>query len=139
MKTIILLLCTVFAVISLGCKENPTDYNSDNEIQEIGWLVDLDMYPFPSTMKLGSTFTDTIPILFKDGCVERGYFKVDKVTSSLIECTLYEVSPKNIGNPCTRAVVPSITVLQFTPKQRGVNTIKITDRYKTYTKEIVVE
>ena len=139
MKTLLLILCSVFTIATYSCKENPTDNNSDNEIHEIGWLADLDMFPFPTTMKLGSSFKDTIPILFKDGCVERGYFKVDKVTSTLIECTLYEVSPKNIGYACTRAVVPSSAVLLFTPKQRGVNTIKITDRYKTYTKEIVVE
>jgi hypothetical protein len=138
MKTLLLILCSVFTLVTFSCKENPTDNNSDNEIHEIGWLVDLDLYPFPSTMKLRSTFTDTIPILFKDGCVERGYFKVNKVISSTIECTLYEVRPKG-DLPCTRGVVPSTAVLQFTPKQRGVNTIKITDRYKTYTKEIVVE
>lgn len=139
MKTLYFFLVTFIAIISFSCEENPIDEKSVNENHEIGWLADLDMFPFPTTMKLGNSFTDTIPILFKDGCVERGYFKVDKVTSTLIECTLYEVSPKNIGYACTRAVVPSSAVLLFTPKQRGVNTIKITDRYKTYNKEIVVE
>lgn len=138
MKTLILILCIVFAGTSFSCKENPTDNNSDNEIHELGWLADLEMYPFQTTMKFGSTFTDTIPIAFSDGCIERGYFKVNNITSSLIECTLFEVRPKG-DLPCTRAVVPSTALLQFTPKQRGVNTIKITDRYKTYTKEIVVE
>lgn len=138
MKTLLIILCIVFAGVTFGCKENLTDNNSDNEIHEIGWLFDLDMYPFPTTMKLGSTFTDTIPILFSDGCIERGYFKVNEITSSLIDCTLFEVRPKG-DFPCTRAVVPSTAVLQFTPKQRGVITIKITDRNKTYTKEIVVE
>lgn len=138
MKSLYFFLVTLFAVLSLSCEENPIDEKSDNEIHELGWIADMDIYPFPTTMKFGKTFTDTIPILFSDGCIERGYFKVNKVTSSLIECTLYEVRPKD-AFPCTRAIVLSTAVLQFTPKQRGVNTIKLTDRNKTYTKEIFVE
>lgn len=137
MNTFFILILISLTLVTSGCDSSPND--AGNEIHEIGWMADLDMYPFPSTMKLGSTFTDTIPIFFSDGCIQRGYFKVDKVTSNLIECTLYEVRPKKDIQPCTRAVVPSTAVLQFTPKHRGVNTIKITDRNKTYTKEIVVE
>lgn len=138
MKTLLLLLCTVFTVVSLGCKENPIDNKEENEIHEIGYLGDVESRSFPATMKLGSNFTDTIPISFSDGCIVRGYFKVNDGESQLIEYTLYQVRPNGVF-PCTRGSVPSTAVLQFTPKHKGRNIIKITDILKTYTKEIVVE
>jgi hypothetical protein len=138
MKSLYFFLVTFFAVISFGCEENPTDNKEENEIHEIGYLGDVESRLFPTTMKLGSTFTDTIPILFSDGCIVRGYFTVNEAESPLIECTLYQVRPKGVS-PCTRAMVPSTAVLQFKLKNKGRNIIKITDRYKTYTKEIVVE
>jgi hypothetical protein len=138
MKTLLLILCSVFTIATYSCKENPTDNNSDDEIHEIGYLGDVESRSFPTTMKLGNTFKDTIPIYFSDGCLVRGYFKVNEVTSSLIECTLYQVRPKGVF-PCTRGIVPSTAVLQFTPKHKGRNIIKITDILRTYTKEIIIE
>jgi hypothetical protein len=136
MKTIFLFLVTIVAVASFGCEEVITE-NERKENIELGWLVDYNNFvDFPDTIQLNSEVNTSLRVYWKDWCVKRTYFEVEKENTFTYRFTTKDV----IGvQGCLDEIRDTITSFKFKPEQKGSYTLKFIDRIGTKTKTLVVE
>lgn len=136
MKTLFLFLVTLVAIVSFGCESIFTDTERKETI-ELGWLVDYNNFvDFPDTIQTNSEVNTSIRVHWKDWCVKRTYFEVEKENTFTFRFTTKDV----VGGPgCLHEIRDTTTTFKFKPEQKGSYTLKFIDRIGTRTKTLVVE
>lgn len=135
MKTLCFIFVSLSAVFSFGCESIITD-NERKETIELGWLVDYNNFvDFPDTIQTNSEVNTSLRVYWKDWCVKRTYFEVEKENTFTYRFTTKDV----VGGPgCLDEIRDTNTTFRFIPEQKGIYTLKFIDRKGTRTKTLVV-
>lgn len=134
MKTILFLFFSIVALLSFGC-ESTFSENDRKETIELGWLVDYNLVNFPDTLQNGLELNTTINVFWKDWCVKRTYFEVEKENTFTFKFTTKDV----IGvQGCLDEIIDTIATFKFKPTQKGEYTLHFVDRYGTRTRKLTV-
>lgn len=139
MKTLLLLLTSVFAVLALGCEDttsvNSIIKNTDDRVNYGCFDENTALDNIPKIVKSGMEINLDVNVVWSDGCVYTSYFKEEMESPFVYKFTLFEVARNGY---CHFVRKKAKTSFRFNPKQKGEYTLLFIDQRDTITKKLTV-